>query len=326
MQQKPKEILLEGKVLFVFSDPGGAKPILSLIEETNIETCLTVSNRHYSFYDDFRTQVKIVENDFEEIVNSYKPDLIFTGTSYPSDFDKQFLKIALEKNIKCYTFVDHWTNMDLRFTYENTFLEPSQVWVIDERAKEIAMQAGVPESKIIISGNPYHRWLKNWEPKISKEIFLESIGLKNNTDTLIVFAPDPLSNINGMEKYGFDELSALKDLIELFEKHQSELSHFKVLIKAHPNQNREKIEEIIHDNKTFILLPYDTDANTMTYYGNIIIGFYSSFLLEAKILDKEILRFIPVPMKEDPIGELNAGTIVNKESLLSNLLNRTNWN
>ncbi len=321
MQQK-----LKGKILFAFSDPGGAKPILSLIEEIQPDEYLAVSNRSYSFYDDFKTQVQMIENDFEKIVNSYQPDLIFTGTSYPSDFDKQFLKIALEKNIDCYTFVDHWTNMDLRFTYENNFLEPSQVWVIDERAKEIAMKAGIPKDKIVISGNPYHKWLKNWKPRVIKEVFLETIGLKNITDTLLIFAPDPLSNINGIEKYGFDELSALKDLIELFEEHESELSHFKILIKAHPNQNRKKIEKIIQKTKNCILLPNDIDANTVTYYGNITIGFFSSFLLEAKILGKEILRFIPVPMKEDPIAALNVGTIVNKESLLTNLLKVKNWN
>lgn len=326
MQSKPKESSLKGKILFVFSDPGGAKPILSLIEEKNIDTCLAVSNRSYSFYDDFKTPVKILENNFEEIVNSYKPDLIFTGTSYPSDFDKQFLKIALEKNIGCYTFVDHWTNMNLRFSYEHIFLEPSQVWVIDERAKEIAMKAGIPEDKIVISGNPYHRWLKNWKPKVSKEFFLKNIGLKNNPDTLIVFAPDPLSNINGKKRYDFDEISALKDLIKLFEEHKSVLSHIKVLIKAHPNQNRKKIEDIILGYKNFILLPDNIDANTVTYYGDIIIGFFSSFLLEAKILDKDILRFIPVPMKEDPIGGLNIGSIVDKESLFSNLLKTKNWN
>jgi hypothetical protein len=316
LQQKLKE-----KVLFVFSDPGGAKPILSLVEELNPDDCLAVSNRDYSFYSDFKTPVKITEKGSEEIINSYKPDLIFTGTSYPSDFDKQFIKTAIEKNIKCYTFVDHWTNMDLRFRLDdNTFLEPSQVWVIDERGKKIAMQAGILESKIIISGNPYHRWLKNWKPAVSKEIFLKSIGLKNNIDNLMVFAPDPLSNINGMEKYGFDELSALKDFIELFEEHQSELSHFKILIKAHPNQNRKKIQEVIRNNENFILLTDNINANTVMYYGNVIIGFFSSFLLEAKILGKEILRFMPVPIEEDPIGELNAGTIVNKESLLSYLL------
>ena len=63
MLSKLKEISLKGKILFVFSDPGGAKPILSLIEEKNIDTCLAVSNRSYSFYGDFKTPVKIIETE-----------------------------------------------------------------------------------------------------------------------------------------------------------------------------------------------------------------------------------------------------------------------
>lgn len=318
---------LNKKILFAFSDPGGAKPILSLIEESKPENFSVVSDRSYNFYNDFKSSVKIIHNNFIEEINSYKPDLIFTGTSYPSEFDKQFLKIAIENNIECITFVDHWTNMDLRFRLDElTFLEPTQVWVIDDRAKEIAIKTGIPEDKIVISGNPYHRWLKNWKPKISKQAYLDSIGLKHSSDNLIIFAPDPISNINGIQKYGFDEYSALKDLIDLFAKNKSELSHYKVLIKSHPNQDRKKLEEIISGNENFSLLPNEVETNTVIYYGDFILGFFSSFLLEAKILGKKVLRFIPVPMEVDPIGDLNVGKIVNNDSLLTNLLSTKNWN
>lgn len=313
---------LKGKVLFVFSDPGGAKPILSLIEEINLYSCLAVSNRNYSFYDDFKTQVQILENDFEEIVNSYKPDLIFTGTSYPSDFDKQFLKIALEKNIECYTFVDHWTNIDLRFTYENNFLEPSQVWVIDENAKDIAMQAGIPENKIIISGNPYHKWLKNWKPKVSKEVFLKKIGLNNNTNKILLFAPDPLSNINGIEKYGFDEISITQQFISEINSQKDIYKSWKILIKPHPNQDIKKLTRILNDNESITILSSTIDANHLIYFSDLIFGFISSFLIEAKILGKKVIRFQSSINHNDPLSHYSGLIKINNVNQLTYELSR----
>lgn len=318
---------LKGKVLFAFSDPGGAKPILALIEESQIENCLVVSDRSYPFYKDFKPEVKVTNEDPAAIIDSYKPHLIFTGTSYPSNFDKQFIKAALDNNIECYTFVDHWTNMGLRFILdENTFLQPNQVWVIDERAKKIAIENNLDEDKIFISGNPYHRWLKNWKPVISKKDFVQSIGLNEN-EKLILFAPDPLSNINGKEKYGFDELTSLSEITDIFDNNNKLLKDYTVLIKAHPNQKKEKLKEILSNNKNFILLPESTDANTAIFYSDLVMGFFSSFLLEAKILGKQVLRYIPVPLQNDPIEELNIGTIINKENFLENLLTtKKHWN
>lgn len=318
---------LKGKILFAFSDPGGAKPILSLIEESEIKNLLVVSDRNYFFYKDFKTEVKVTDENPEKIIDSYKPDLIFTGTSYPSNFDKQFIKAALDNNIECYTFVDHWTNMGLRFILdENTFLQPNQVWVIDERAKKIAIENNLDEDKIFISGNPYHRWLKNWKPVISKKDFVQSIGLNEN-EKLILFAPDPLSNINGKEKYGFDELTSLSEITDIFDNNNKLLKDYTVLIKAHPNQKKEKLKEILSNNRNFILLPESTDANTAIFYSDIVMGFFSSFLLEAKILGKQVLRYIPVPLQNDPIEELNIGTIINKENFLENLLTtKKHWN
>lgn len=317
----------KGKILFVFSDPGGAKPILALIEESEIENYLVLSDRSYPFYKDFKSEVKVTSEKPEDIIKSFKPDLIFTGTSYPSDFEKQFIKLALENGIECYSFVDHWTNMNLRFRLDKeTQLQPDQIWMIDERAKKIAVENNFDESKIFISGNPYHRWLKKWKPVVLKNDFLKLIKLEDSDSKLILFAPDPLTNINGKEKYGFDELTSLIDLINIFNSNEQDLAEFKVLIKAHPNQKKEEIEKIIIDKENFILLDDNIDTNTSIYYSDSVVGFFSSLLLEAEILNKKVLRYIPVPMNIDPIGELNVGKIVNKDSILENLLAIKNWN
>jgi hypothetical protein len=310
---------LSGNIVFVFSDPGGAKPCLALIELNNLSNKIAVSDRNYSFYEGFKTKVKIIDHDFEEFIEEINPELIFTGTSYTSNIEQQFIKIAKKKKINCYSFVDHWTSISKRFIdSKGVMILPDKVWVIDERASRIAVQEGIDDAKIIISGNPYHDWLRNWTPSVNKETFLKEVGIQNKK--ILVYAPDPLSNVNGTEVYGFDEFSATSELVELFDNHPEELNQWIVLVKAHPNQDRNILYKIIEKHAAFSLLPEEIDANTLIYYSDVVMGFFSSFLIEASVMQKPVLRYIVKKFKYDPIAELKIGTIVNKYSIISMLI------
>jgi CDP-glycerol glycerophosphotransferase (TagB/SpsB family) len=116
-------------------------------------------------------------------------------------------------------------------------------------------------------------------------------------------------------------LSATSTLTKIFKKHQKELKEWKVLIKAHPNQDREKLFRLIEEHETFYILPEETDANASMFYADIVMGFFSSFLSEAFIMNKPILRFLEEQSKIDPIKELNIGIVVNKNTLVSVLQN-----
>ena len=58
-------------------------------------------------------------------------------------------------------------------------------------------------SILFVSGNPYLNWLHKWKPQISKESYYNQLGLSLDKK-YIMFAPDPLSNVNGIENYNFD--------------------------------------------------------------------------------------------------------------------------
>jgi hypothetical protein len=301
------------KIIFVFSDPGGAKPIMSLAELIDKNDYILVSDRYYSFYNEFDVDVTILETGFDSLIDNYKPDIIFTATSYKSDIEKKFLQIASLRNIKTISFVDHWTSIVERFQYQNVIYLPSVLQVIDNRAKEIAVQQGLPTDIIEIVGNPYHERLKNWKPTQSKISFLKEIGINENQSKLVVYAPDPLSNVNGKDSFGFDEIMATNKLVELFQNNN--IPNCIVLIKTHPNQNIQLIQEAILNQSAFVLLPESISANSTIYFADVILGFFSSFLLEANILNKTIYRYLPFGIKQDPIKELNIGEIVNDNKL-----------
>jgi hypothetical protein len=134
-----------------------------------------------------------------------------------------------------------------------------------------------------------------------------------------LYAPDPLSNVSGIEVYGFDELTITSILVDFFNKHSYELSNWIVLIKAHPNQNLNLLEKIISMNASFQLLPQEIDTNTIIFYSDIVMGFFSSFLIEANVLNKRVLRFFEQEIVNDPIRELNIGVVVDTDNLLKEL-------
>lgn len=305
---RPKLI---GNIVFVFSDPGGAKPCLSLIELNNLSNATAISDRQHTFYSCFKTNVIILKDNYEQFIESINPDLIYTGTSYTSDIEKQFIKIAHFRNIPCYSFVDHWTSISQRFKdISGKMILPDKVWVIDEHARQIAIKEGIDRDKIVISGNPYHKWLKKWKASESKVEFFNNIKLKQPYKRILLYAPDPLSNVNGIDIYGFDELSATLALIKIFDAHKTELKDWIVLVKAHPNQDMCKLKDYISGHDFFFMLPENVDTNLAIYYSDVVMGFFSSLLIEASIMNKQVLRFLVGKVENDPLAELKIGNVV----------------
>jgi hypothetical protein len=316
---------LKGKILFVFSDPGGAKPLLALAEK--YPGNMVLSDREHPFYNDFKVEVTIAKSNYENIISTYAPELIMTGTSYRSDIEKKVHQLAKQKQIPCYAFIDHWTAMRKRFeNTDGTMIVPNLVWVIDERAKKLAIEDGLPETNIVITGNPYTQWLANWKPVQHRQQFLHAAGIPDPSSRLLLFAPDPISNINGKDQYGFDELSATQELVTLL--NNDALHGWTLLFKTHPNQNLEALHACINKHPSVVVLPADIDTNTCLYYADVVMGFFSNILLEADILKKTILRYLPNTEINDPIAELQIGTVSNRQ-LLPGQLNKMNipaWN
>jgi hypothetical protein len=49
----------------------------------------------------------------------------------------------------------------------------------------------------------------------------------------------------------------------------------------------------------------------LIYFSDLVLGFFSSFLIESKIMHKPVLRFLVEGIKKDPFEGMNIGKIVN---------------
>ena len=296
--------------IFVFSDPAGAKACLALVKSLKNKEILIISDRKYSFYSEFNLEVNSsLLKSIKEWYNIFKPDFVFTGTSLPNKIELKFLKEAKNKNIKTYSFVDHWTNMSERFKHFEEYIYPDELWLIDEYAKGKAISDGIDEDIIVVSGNPYYDYLKEWKPNISKDDLFDKIGLKKN-EKYILYAPEPLTTFNLQEKYGFDELSGLIHLNKSLEELKSE--NIKIIIKPHPNQTDIIFLNFIKKSKfNKVLYVKDININSLIYYSELVSGFFSNSLVESNIMKKNVIRILIdlLDTKLDPLMHLNIGSV-----------------
>jgi len=299
--------------LFVFSDPGAAKAVLSQAMglKEKLKSIFIISDRNYSFYEDFGLDVIVTNEPAEIMVDKINPDFIFTGTSYTSKIELEYLIIAKRKKIYSYAFIDHWTSIKERFLYSDYYIFPNRVLLIDERAKELALNIGIEATTVQVYGNPYYQYLKNWKPKNTIEELYNQLGFKNN-NKLIVYAPEPLSNLGDKNIYGFDELEMTKEINEILNDSSLNINF---VLKMHPNQKTEKLINFIGDR--ILVADSNINSNLLIYYSDLVLGFFSNFLIEAEIMNKKVYRIFKDKSNYDPLMEQNVG----EKILLSQLKN-----
>lgn len=313
---------LEGKGLFVFSDPGGAKPILSYIRLMELQTYKIISDRIYDFYEDYGLEIHLYTKEQEyKVIEDYAPDFIFTGTSYTSDIELRFKREASKKGIVTVSFIDHYTRYSDRFFLEGQMLFPDKILLTDERALSIAVSEGFDEvSDLQVTGNYQHDFLRSWRPKKKREELFSGVEFSSET-RIVCFAPDPLSNVGGKSMYGFDEM----DVWNLFRESIMKVSDLEILVvlKFHPNQNKESFFARVTGFEDLKIISTDfSNTNDVVFYSDVVVGMYSSLLVEAKILNTSVVRCLPNALQVDSLSGMGIGVVCQNQEEIAIALNR----
>ncbi|MGE8720198.1 CDP-glycerol glycerophosphotransferase family protein [Leptospira terpstrae] len=292
-----------GKGVFVFSDPGGAKPILAYLKlNQGLLNYKVFSDRNYDFFSDFDIPISTYnEGDELTILDEFDADFLFTGTSINSSIEVKFIKSFKEKKIKSYSFIDHYTRILPRFEWKGSHYFPDVICVVDEVAENI-VRSEIPNAEVIVSGNYFQEYIRNWAPLIDKASFLRNIGI-TESKKIIVFAPDPISRANHLERYGkseygFDEYSVFQYLLSAL---PTELqSEYVVVVKMHPNQDKKTFLSLISQSEMNVFVGDNLHTLTLLYYSNVLIGMFSNILIEGSILGTSVIRCLIGLKGKDP--------------------------
>lgn len=284
--------LIRGKnVLLAFSDPAGAKQVLSFATKYRnfFKLAVAVSDRVHDFYLDFGIEVEEFKlaTPREWLVRN-QIDLLITGTSLPLNLEIDLIEEASKSDVVSLSLIDHWINMKARFGKANSLVLPDWIGVVDERAREIAVEDGLPTTKLLITGNPYYDFIASWRPVLSREDFLNSIDLPADA-VYYLYAPEPLTNFKLQKKYGFTEIDGIRMIYEAI-KPVKDNSLF-ILIKGHPNQRHELFVDYVSSmlDANLIYLP-KSDINLCMYYSECVFGFFSNSMIEAALMGKLVIR------------------------------------
>lgn len=309
--------------LIVFSDPGGAKPCLSLAKKwQETDELLVCSDREYAFFETFGIPVRQCRSeDARAIFQEFQPDSLYSGTSYTSLIELDFTCEAKKRGIHTASFVDHYTGFDVRFGTTEARILPDEIHVLDEKAAALAREAGLPERRIRITGNPYHEFLGSWRSRLTKEQVFQKLEIPISDAKIILFAPDPISNAGGAEKFGADEVAILKLFLESLGEAGRPIQ---LLIKAHPNQSMEYLKSGLKNvpkNVELHLVPAEKDAllNDLIQQTDLVLGMFSSILLEAELLGKKSLGILVGFKKGILFQQTATSPITDKEKLFKQI-------
>jgi UDP-N-acetylglucosamine 2-epimerase len=237
--------------------------------------------------------------------------------------EKYIWKAAEQYGIPCFAILDQWLNYGVRFSqYSVSELKeyyhekkhvylPTKILVMDDLAKQKAVEEGLEESRIIVTGQPYFETVKNGIKRISKKDIAElhkKLKIQKD-DCVIVFASEPISKTyhetdNSDHFWGYTERTILRSLLDaLAELTAKKNKAVKIIIRPHPKEDKDNFNDIIavYEGKEISLTVDDSiDSLQLIAASNLICGMSSMFLIESAIVGKPVLSIQIGLCRENP--------------------------
>lgn len=298
----------EIRIIASASDAGGAANVAPVCAElkknTNIKILSStitqdIFNRFGIEPEVIKYEKRNIKNLLNDIIDSFDPHVILTGTSRFASPDRYLIKLGREKEIFSVTILDEWYNYKLRFLDETGQYNLSDVICCpDHIAYNEAVADGIPEKLLRITGSPALALFWDRINNNSFEMSERVLELLKKQKPIILFLSETHKSDYGFNEeggplgpsLGFTEETVMNDLIEVL----SELAISCTLIeKLHPSSEKnEQNDEVIYNNVRFISLK-NTSLHSLISISDLIVGMRSMALLESSFFNKPVISYQP---------------------------------
>lgn len=210
-------------------------------------------------------------NFMNYVITKINPIAVISTNSPRSE--EAILKAANQQNIPSYCINDFFSKMELK---ERTGF-PSyarRIFVANEKIKHFFVSAGWNEKHIIPSGNPAFDSINNELTKHESEVLDKKYHLNKKRNILFIMA-------NGEQLQKIDD-EIFDCLIKLRAKHDCNL-----ILRPHPNNTKELPQA------DYILSKKEENIHSWIHVSDIIVTIISTVALEASILNKKIIQYLP---------------------------------
>lgn len=222
-----------------------------------------------------------------------KFDMFITGTSPSSDIDYNTWEYARKRNKISMCILDMSKDYEERFKKSNRYLFPDIICVMSEGDRDVFRGLDTGRSRIVMTGSPYlsniYRFSILGDEKNAIKKNMLAIGKK-----VITFCTEYIAKRNEKEKYGYDEISVLNDIVCYIEKRKN--YNFKLFIKLHPNDSASLYEDIL--KRINRKIDYELIINDPEYkilqISDVVVGMTSVILAESSILGLNVVSYQPV--------------------------------
>jgi predicted glycosyltransferase len=329
------------KVMLFARDPGGANVIIPLyapLVKKGYEVQLYGKDYALKIFENNGCQAKDIMRSVEAVaggsilsfLKKEKPDFIITGTSADDKTEKYLWQASRELGIGSFAVLDQWINYGIRFsdygladirTYDNSksmpYL-PSQIMVMDKYAKEEMIREGIPENRIVITGQPHFAELIGKIKGKNPEQIRNDKALDRD-DYVILFISEPISKMymenDDREPYlGYNEKTIIKEFLKVLSGIQpGSNKKLRVIIRPHPKEDLAIYDAYINQYQGALNIEVDQAADPLDLIiiSDLICGMASMLMVEAALCGKPLISIQIGLKREDPFILSRRGLVPN---------------
>ena len=307
---------------------------LTLIANGPAISSFTQAGLSHSILNDYTS----AEVEFED---EEKPNLLVTGSSGGWCVEKKLILEARKRGVRSISVIDLPVNYILRVrndkTGDNLGCMPDIHTALDAESLEKMVKEGLPRERLKITGNPYFDDIGELNAKFTidkrKEI-REYFGV-HPEGSLITFISQPIKGdlkANKTTDWGYNE----ETIFKILSNGLNDMGyHGTFVIKFHPRETFEDIVErtlllkdmnlVMSGKEDATKREYNNNYNTRETMkaSNLVVGMMSTSLMEACLLDTDVLSLQVGLKTEDPLITNKNGYslgVYNTRELVPNLM------
>ncbi|MEK7659809.1 MAG: CDP-glycerol glycerophosphotransferase family protein [Patescibacteria group bacterium] len=235
------------------------------------------------------------DHTFDSLLDRYNPDVVYCSNVIHSE-DHILAKVARRRGVRVVGMILSWDNL-----YSKTIIRvhPDTLLVHTPEILELAATYGdFPRNRVCITGIPQYDRYFSGRVTMSREEFLNSIGADPSKKTILyAFSGKAALDIE------FDILRILHESLEAHALSES----VNVLIRPYPRYDfsEKRMERMRSAYRFFVVSAVGHVADTVhnweftdeavnflhhsLIYADVVVTMYSTFFIEAAILDKPIV-------------------------------------
>lgn len=293
------------KILVGAGDVGGARAILPVLHYLKKTTDILIEIINHGYIGDHAPKswprADLTENEIEvrkTLLAGF--DAYIFGTSVHDTFALEVVHIAKELSVPVVCVLDNWMNYKRRLEMDGLPpLYPDVYAVMDDLAKKEAVEQGIPERILCITGHPGLSDLADQYdsyPFDDRFEILKNFGFSQEKK-LVVFISEPAEMDQGPDltcpRYrGYTEKTVLKSLLKYLQIFSNGIQ---VGIVPHPREDVSALLQIWEEGKGELqggILSFKTGREAM-FIADGVCGMASILLYEALLIGKPVLSLQP---------------------------------